>query len=134
MPVVVETDSTALAALLTALPTGTQGVESVERVRGWLGQHHDEYVVVLGPRLPLEEAVAVCEELRISRPTVSAILVREHLDTAVLTSAIKAGARDVVAVGDDAALGAAIARAHQLFVALRGPAGATRLEIGRAHV
>lgn len=127
MPIVVDPQSSSVADLLTALPTGTQGVESSERVRAWLGQHHDEYVVVAGPHLPFAEATALCEELRIARPTVSVILVRDQLDTEVLTGAMKAGARDVVATSDIVALGAAVARAHQLFVALRGPGGATQV-------
>lgn len=127
MPIVVDPEATTVTDLLTASPTGTQGVESLDRVRAWLGQHHDEYVVVLGPHLDLATATAMCEELRISRPTVSVILVRDHLDTEVLTGAMKAGARDVVASRDADALGAAIGRAHQLFVALRGPGGATQL-------
>jgi pilus assembly protein CpaE len=51
------------------------------------------------------------------------VLVRHALDTRVLTRAMKAGARDVVAHGDVEAVGAAVSRAHQLDVALRGPTG-----------
>ena len=39
---------------------------------------------------------------------------------------MKAGARDVVAGDDLASISSAIERAHQLHVALRGPAGAVR--------
>ncbi|MBZ5734306.1 P-loop NTPase [Nocardioides sp. TRM66260-LWL] len=126
MPIVVDPESGSVATLLHSLPTGSQGVESAERMRGWLAHHPEEYIVVLGPHLELDEALAVCEELRISRPTVSVVLVREGLDAAVLRAAMKAGARDVVEDADADALVAAVGRAYQLFVALRGPAGAVR--------
>jgi pilus assembly protein CpaE len=35
--------------LLAAMPAGSHGVESVDRLNAWLGSHADEYVVVLGP-------------------------------------------------------------------------------------
>ncbi|MFA6300621.1 MAG: AAA family ATPase [Nocardioides sp.] len=127
MPVLVEPDGPSVTTLLKALPAGSQAVASSERMTAWLDQHSEEYVVVLGPGLPLGEAVSVCEELRTTRPTISVVLVREALDTAVLTQAMKAGARDVVPAGDLEAVSGAVGRAHQLFTALRGPAGATHL-------
>ncbi|WP_121252485.1 AAA family ATPase [Nocardioides ferulae] len=124
MPVLVEPESTTVATLMPALPAGSHAVDSPRPLEAWLTQHTEEYVVVLGPHVPLEEALATCEELRISRPTVSVVLVRESLDTHVLAAAMKAGARDVVPLDDPASVGAAVGRAHQLWVALRGPGGA----------
>jgi pilus assembly protein CpaE len=126
MPVIVEPDNPTVASLLKALPPGSHGVNSPDRMNAWLESHPDEYVVVLGPDLLLDVAIEVCEELRISRPTVSVVLVRDLVDTEVLTRAMKAGARDVVAGDDVASISAAIQRAQQLHVALRGPAGAVR--------
>ncbi|MCM3514086.1 AAA family ATPase [Nocardioides sp. P86] len=127
MPVVVDPDPAVLAALLPALPAGSQALDTTDRMAAWLAQHHDEYVVVLGPDLKLVDALDVCEQLRTSRPTVSVVLVLGELDTTMLTQAMKAGARDVVPEGDLESLTSAVARAHQLFVALRGPAGATQV-------
>jgi pilus assembly protein CpaE len=127
MPDIVDPDNATVTTLLGAMPAGSHGVVTADRMRAWLDQHHDEYVVVLGPNLTLEAAVQECEALRISRPTVSVVLVREQMDTATLAAAMKAGARDVVTRGDAPAIGAAIDRAHQLFVALRGPSGAIQL-------
>ena len=127
MPVIVDPDNATVASLLSSMPSGSQGVVSADRARAWLEQHHDEYVVVLGPNLSLDDAVAHCEALRIARPTVSVVLVRTALDTQTLTLAMKAGARDVVPHDDANAMSAAIARAHQLHVALRGPSGAVQL-------
>ena len=129
MPIVVDPDTTTVTTLLKSLPPGAQGVVSLDRVRAWLGQHADEYAVVLGPELGLDDALALCAELRTTRPTVSVVLVRPQLDAPTLTRAIKAGARDVVGREDPDALEAALARAHELYVALRGPAGA--VQVGR---
>lgn len=128
MPVIVEADSASVPLLLAALPTGSHSVASVDRMYAWLDQHPDEYVVVLGPSLDLDAALESAEELRIKRPTVSVVLVREQFDTDVLARSMHAGVRDVVvAASDDKALTKAVERAHQLFQALRGPGGARQL-------
>ena len=127
MPVVIDTDSSVVAKLLTSLPAGAHGVESVDRLGPWLDHRTEEYLVVLGPHLPLDEALGVCEDLRFSRPTVSVVLVRSLVDTDVLTRAMHAGARDVVADNDGDALSAAASRAQQLSAALRGPGGVAHM-------
>lgn len=124
MPVLVDPDASAVTSLLKAMPPGSHGVDSPDRMLAWLDQHPDEYVVVLGPDLDLPAALRVCEDLRITKPTVSVVLVVASLDTQLLTRAMKSGARDVVQADDIDAVAAAIRQAHQLFVALRGPAGA----------
>ncbi|MEI5673703.1 MULTISPECIES: AAA family ATPase [unclassified Nocardioides] len=126
MPVVVDPDPTSLAALLKPLPPCSHGVVSVDRMLAWLDQHPDEYVVVLGPGLELDVAVDACDRLRTTRPTTSVVLVRAEVDTPTLTRAIKAGARDVVPHDDPHAVESAVARAHELSLALRGPTGTSR--------
>jgi pilus assembly protein CpaE len=125
MPVVVDPDSEVVTALLQGLPAGSQSVTSPDRMRAWLAQHSDEYVVVLGPGVALPEAVQICDTLRTTRPTVSVVLVRRELSTEVFAAAMQAGARDVVPAGDPAAVVGAVNRAWQLSTALRGPSGAT---------
>ncbi len=128
MPVLVENDSSLIDSLVRAMPTGSHAVAATERALAWLDQHPDEYVVVLGPSVELQGALTTAEQLRISRPTVSVVLLRHQFDTDVLTKAMQAGVRDVVvAGGDDQALTGAVARAHQLHQALRGPGGARNL-------
>jgi pilus assembly protein CpaE len=125
MPVVVDPDPTAVAELLTAMPDAAHGVDSTERLDAWLAEHTEEYVVLLGPHLDLEDALAACERMRTGRPTVSVVLARDGIDAEVLGRAMKAGARDVVPHDDLGAVAAAANRAHQLYVALRGPSGGT---------
>lgn len=127
MPVAVDTETSAVTALLSSLPPGSQGVDSLDRMRAWLDQHPDEFVAVLGPHLDLDDCLKVCEDLRTTRPTVSVVLVRDKLDTTVLGNAMKAGARDVVDVEDSASLASAVERARELWTALRGPSGAQQL-------
>ncbi|GAA1961775.1 response regulator [Nocardioides panacihumi] len=125
MPVIVDHDQDVVATLLRSLPAGSQGVASMDRVRAWLAQHHDEYVVVVGPTVAVSEALALCDYLRTIRPTVSVVLIRDELTTEVLTAAMQAGARDVLQAGSLEAVSAAVTRAYQLFIALRGPGGAS---------
>ncbi len=123
MPAAVDPDTTTLTALLSALPSTGHGVETTDRLLTWLKDHTGEYVVILGPNLDLDDAVAVCENLRISRPTISVVLVRHTLETSELMRAMQSGARDVVPQDDKAALAGAVRRAHELYVALRGSSG-----------
>ncbi len=64
MPVLVEPDATRVAELLKLLPAGTQAVEDVERMHAWMVRHPDEYVVVLGPGVPLAAVTDLCDRLR----------------------------------------------------------------------
>ena len=127
MPVVADPDNTTVTSLLTAMPSGAHGLDSIDRLLAWLSDHSEEYVVVLGPHLDFDEAVTACQSLRVARPTISVVLVRETVDTDVLTRAMQAGARDVVPHHDLDAVAAAVGRAHELYVALRGPTGAVHL-------
>lgn len=127
MPVVVDPDPNAVDLLLESMAPGSHAVESVERLQAWLTSRLDEYVVVLGPTLSAEECIGVCEALRTTRPTISVILARDDLAPALMSAAMRAGARDVVTTGDHAAIADAMQRAHQLYLALRGPAGGVHL-------
>lgn len=127
MPVLVETDTTVVPSLLRAMPAGAHAVAAADRMYVWLDQHSDEYVVALGPSLPLDLALSYAEDLRIAKPTVSVVLLRNAFDTDVLTRAMHAGVRDVVATDDEKGLTKAVERAHQLYLALRGPGGARQM-------
>ena len=52
MPVVIDTDSSVVAKLLTSLPAGAHGVESVDRLGPWLDNRSEEFLVVLGRICP----------------------------------------------------------------------------------
>src|SRR5215207_5881970 len=111
MPVIVDPDGGSVRRLLGALPPGCQSVDSTDRLLPWLAQHTDEYVVVLGPNVRFEDAVAVCEGLRVSRPMTGVVLVRESFDTQTLARAMQAGAREVDGLGDTDSIAGAVTRA-----------------------
>ena len=127
MPVLVETDSGVVPTLLRAMPAGSHAVAAADRMYVWLDQHSDEYVVALGPSLTLDLALSYAEDLRIAKPTVSVVLLRNEFDTETLTRAMHAGVRDVVSADDEKGLTKAVERAHQLYLALRGPGGARQM-------
>jgi pilus assembly protein CpaE len=126
MPIVVDPDLSVVEKLRATLPPGGHSVDTTDALMAWLRNRSEEYVVVLGPNVPLDGALQVAETLRIDRPTTSTVLVREQVDTEILTRAMHAGMREVVVDGDTLALSSSIERAYQLYIALRGPTGATR--------
>ncbi|TDW66652.1 AAA family ATPase [Kribbella pratensis] len=73
-----------------------------------------EDLVVVGPRIAADEALGFAAHLRLERPTTGVILVREHVDVALLTEALRAGVREVVSAGDIASLVAACERSRAL--------------------
>ena len=122
MPVIVEPDHAIADALLRSLPPGTQAVADTARVHGWMSQHPDEYVVLLGPSVPFADALTACDGLRTSRPAASVVLVRDEVSTDTFAQAVAAGALEVVPSGSPETVAAAVDRAYRLFTALRGAA------------
>jgi pilus assembly protein CpaE len=80
-----------------------------------------ETVVVLGIEVILDDALAFAEQLRIERPQVGVILMRESLDIGVLTQAIRAGIREVVPVSEAHLLLEAVERIRQLSARVPAP-------------
>lgn len=124
MPVLIEEDPSVVEVLQRGMPAGSQVVADIDRMHGWIDVHPDEYVVALGPSVSFDAALSTAEDLRVTRPTLSVVLVRDQFDTEMLTRAMHAGVRDVVASEDEKGLTQAVERAHQLHQALRGPGGA----------
>jgi pilus assembly protein CpaE len=81
-----------------------------------------ERLVVLGPSVPLAEALGWAEAHRISHPALGVLLLRDHVEVEVLTAAIRSGLREVVPAGDGAELRAAAERSLRLSAQLEpGP-------------
>jgi pilus assembly protein CpaE len=79
-----------------------------------LGACPDTVLVVLGPTVAVDEAFAFAAQQRLHRPALGVVLLRGELAVDVLTEAIRAGVREVVAVGDPAAVDEACARSLEL--------------------
>ena len=68
MPVIIDPDHETIESLTAALPPGTHGVNSPDKLDAWLGHRSDEYAVVLGPNVPLDQAIEMSQGLRYTRP------------------------------------------------------------------
>jgi pilus assembly protein CpaE len=74
----------------------------------------EEHLVVLGPGVPMDEAVEISAKYRASRPELGVVLVRDSVDVAVLGAALRAGIREVFDVADADAIRAGTARSLAL--------------------
>lgn len=88
-----------------------------------LAAHPATSLVVLGPGVAIDEAVAIAAYERLHRPVLGVVLLREEVALDVLAEAMRAGVREVVAAGDAAATDDACARSLELSRQL-GAAGA----------
>ncbi|WP_439663374.1 AAA family ATPase [Lentzea sp. HUAS TT2] len=79
-----------------------------------------ETLVVVGSAADLDEALAFTAGLRVERPSAGVVLLRDVLDVVVLTSALRAGVREVVARDDLAALVDACTRSRALSAQVTG--------------
>ncbi len=121
MPIIVESNP-GNAELFTSV-TGASSlvVPNLDELKKTLGAATDEFAIVLGPGVDLEAAAALADMLRVTRPTLSVILIRRRVDTSVLAEALRSGMREVVEERDLTGLGSAVGRARQVWQALSGP-------------
>ena len=117
MTTIVERDA-AVAHRFSEAAGVSEVVESVEQVRLHLDDRPHEFVLILGPSVGLPEATALAEDLRVTRPTVGVILVRDNVDTTVLAEALRSGMREVVPFDDLSGVRLAVQRARSLHEAL----------------
>ena len=121
MPIIVEQNTTNAELFLSVAGAGAKVVPTLEELRRALAETPDEHAVVLGPAVDLEAAAALADNLRITRPAVSVILMRRRVDTSVLAEALRSGMREVVEERDLSGLSDAIKRAFQVYRAVTGP-------------
>ena len=65
--------------------------------------------------------MAVADRLRLKRPGLGVLVLRHKVGTDLLTSAIRAGVREVLTVGDHESLRTAVERIRETFNAIHGP-------------
>jgi pilus assembly protein CpaE len=121
MPIILDPDPVRAAAAAMVLPDGATTVAEPAELTSVLTGRPGEYVVVIGPHLPIREAAEISDSLRRSHPSAGIVLIRSELSTAVFESAMEAGIPAVVAVGDQAALATAVGRARRTWEAIHGP-------------
>jgi pilus assembly protein CpaE len=76
--------------------------------------------LVVGPGVSLESAMGLAEEIRVERPEVGVLLIRNRLDVATLSQALRVGVREVVAADDQSALVEALRRSRDLSARMAG--------------
>lgn len=136
MAVIVEHDAASSSALRSALGADTPVVTTVDEVEHHLRNHDDEHVVVVGPNIGTEAALALAERLRLSGPHIGVVLVRHRVDAKLLADALRSGAREVVNARELSAINAAARQAKELAVRMLASSGEDRSEqsTGRATV
>ncbi|MGL5865969.1 MAG: AAA family ATPase [Dermatophilaceae bacterium] len=70
--------------------------------------------IVVGPHVDLDTVWDLAEALRVERPEVGCIVLRDRVDVAVLTQALQLGVREVVPADDTSALLEALRRSQNL--------------------
>jgi pilus assembly protein CpaE len=125
MTTICDLDPTTAEALRSAVGEA-RVVTSVEALRSVLDADPYEDVVVVGPTVDAPSAFRLSSAMRITRPTLSVILVRQRIDTGVLAEALRAGIRDVVDERDLYRLNGSVRQLQSFAAALRessSPAG-----------
>jgi pilus assembly protein CpaE len=126
MTAICDLDRTTVDALRSAVGEAI-GFTSLEALRRHLDEDPTQDVVVLGPSVDQSTAFRLADAMRVQRPSLGVILVRQRIDTSLLGDALRAGVRDVVDERDLQGLNAAVRRSSHLAHALRvqAPTGPT---------
>lgn len=92
-------------------------------------------VVVFGPSVPIDTALAVGAELAAAAPPISAVLVAQRVTTELLRMALRAGLRDVLSAGDQTygEVAKSVRDAHDAALARHTSAPETAAEPGTAR-
>jgi pilus assembly protein CpaE len=113
MPILCEPAADA-GELLPDLGSEVRTADDLSAAAKLLDSDPAENLVVIGPQAGTEEALGFASALRMVRPAVGVILVREQTDVDLLSRALQSGIREVVQAGDHAALAAACRRSRDV--------------------
>ncbi|WP_350276406.1 AAA family ATPase [Kribbella sp. HUAS MG21] len=100
--------------LIASLGGNVRSVDDLDAAWRVLGEDTSEDLVVVGSVADLAAALRFTARLRLERPAVGVILVRDQVDVALLTDALRAGVREVVTADDPAALVEACERSRSV--------------------
>jgi len=121
MPIIVESNPSNAELFTSVTGSSSVVVETLDELKRKLHETTNEYAIVLGPGVDLDAAAALADMLRVTRPSMSVILIRRRVDTSVLAEALRSGMREVVEERDLTGLGAAVGRAREVWQALNAP-------------
>jgi MinD-like ATPase involved in chromosome partitioning or flagellar assembly len=100
--------------LIRSIGAEVRVAETLNAAAKMMDDDPGETLAVIGTGVATEEALAFASAMRIVRPAVGVILVREQVDVTVLNRALQSGVREVVPAGDHAALAAACRRSRDV--------------------
>ena len=123
MTVIVSLDRAKAETLRTAIGPEATILGAVQEVAQHLNEHPAESVIVIAPSIDMTAALALSETLRIAKPHIGVILVRQRVDSTLLAEALRYGVRDVVSDRDLAAVSNAVRQARDLAARMRQHTG-----------
>jgi Flp pilus assembly CpaE family ATPase len=100
--------------LLADLGSEVRTADDLSAAAKLLDSDPAENLVVIGPRAGTEEALGFASALRMVRPAVGVILVRDETSVELLNQALQSGIREVIQTGDHAGLAAACRRSRDV--------------------
>jgi pilus assembly protein CpaE len=112
--ILLESDRESAARYSLAIEGRVLVVETWPLLTKELADLPDEVLVVIGPEVPTEAALAFAEAHRLARPALGVVLLRRRIDVTVLGSALRAGVREVVPPDDTNALAEACRRSVEV--------------------
>jgi len=120
LPILCEPASSA-GELLSGIDGEVRKADTLAAAANLLDSDPNETLVIIGPRAVTSDAFAFAAALRLARPAVGVILARREVDVTLLMRAMQSGVRDVVPVGDDAAMAAACRRSYEVTRRMLAP-------------
>jgi Flp pilus assembly CpaE family ATPase len=120
VPILCEPASSA-GELLSGIDGEVRKADTLAAAAKLLDSDPHETLVIIGPRAVTGDALAFAASLRLARPAVGVILARREVDVTLLMRALQSGVRDVVPVGDDAAMAAACRRSYEVTRRMLAP-------------
>ena len=117
MTAIVETDRSRLS-VLQAMLHGSVPLESMAALSEHVASTPQEFAVVIGPSVPVDDAAVFAQWARVHKPDLGVILLRETVDAHALSTALRSGMREVVESRDLAGLTTAVSRARAVSSAI----------------
>lgn len=117
MTAIVETDRSRLS-VLQAMLHGSVPLKSMEALSEHISGTPQEFAVVIGPSIAVEDAAVFAQWARVHKPDLGVILLRETVDSHALATALRSGMREVVEARDLAGLTTAVSRARAVSSAI----------------
>ncbi|WP_210648546.1 P-loop NTPase [Nocardioides sp. SYSU D00065] len=117
MTAIVETDRSRLS-VLQAMLHGSVPLESMDALGEHVAATPQEFAVVIGPSVPVDEAAVFSQWARVNKPDLGVILLRETVDAHALSTALRSGMREVVQSRDLAGITTAVSRARSVSNAI----------------